>query len=410
VNSRPLHAVLLPPGPGGGRLLEALSAALDGTGPAILPLDPALPLARLRELLDALAPSTLETPQGTKRILPPAPAPPASASSPHPNTVPGAGVAPDVAVVIATSGSTGQPKGVELTAAALRASAASSLRRIGARPGQRWLCCLPGFHVAGIQVLVRSLLAGTQPVVTDRLDASVIAASGCVHVSLVPTQLRRLIDDRAPLDTFDSILLGGAAPPPGLLDDARAAGARVITTYGMSETCGGCVYDGRPLDGVRLEISSNGLIRIAGPVLFAGYRRSGPRPGGDWFTTSDLGSLDADGRLIVRGRADDVINTGGEKVVPGEVEAVLGTIREVRDVVVVGVPDAQWGELVTAFVVPADPAAPPDLSRLRDHAGRTLPGYAAPRRIVLVAELPLLPSGKPDRQTLRKTGQRKTGQ
>jgi O-succinylbenzoic acid--CoA ligase len=399
VTSRPLHAVLLPPEPGGGRLLAALSAALDGTGPAILPLDPGLPAARLRQLLAAFQPAALETPDGTKRLAPPAPAGRARS-----------GVEPGVAVVVATSGSTGQPKGVQLTAAALRASAASSMARIGARPGQRWLCCLPGFHVAGLQVLIRSLLAGTEPVLSSRVDADVIRAAGCAYVSLVPTQLRRLLDSRAPLDSFDTILLGGAAPGGALLDDARAAGARVVVTYGMSETCGGCVYDGLALDGVRVRIDSGGLISIAGPVLFSGYRLAGAGPAGDgaagdegWFRTSDLGSLDAAGRLTVRGRADDVINTGGEKVVPGEVEAVLGTIGGVADVVVIGTPDSQWGELVTAVVVPADPAAPPELSQLRGHARGRLPGYAAPRRMLLISQIPLLPSGKPDRMALRRT-------
>ena len=404
MSTRPLHAVLLPPAPGGGQLLEALSAALDGSGPAILPLDPGLPPARLAQLLDVFAPSAIQTPTGTKRTVPSAPAAHA-----------GPGVEPDVAVVIATSGSTGQPKGVELTAAALRASAASSLARIGARPGQRWLCCLPGFHVAGIQVLVRSLLAGVDPVVTARVDAEVTATAGCAHVSLVPTQLRRLLDAGAPLAEFDTILLGGAAPPAGLLADAGAAGARVVVTYGMSETCGGCVYDGWPLDGVQVAIDGDGLIGIAGPVLFSGYRSRGGgsrggRPSGRWFRTSDLGSLDADGRLTVRGRADDVINTGGEKVVPGEVEAVLGTIDGVRDVVVVGLPDADWGEIVTAVVVPADPATPPHLRQLRAQVRGRLPGYAAPRRMLLVAELPMLPSGKPDRMALREAGQREPPQ
>jgi o-succinylbenzoate---CoA ligase len=404
VSSRPLHAVLLPPEPGGGRLLAALSAALDGTGPAILPLDPELPPARLADVLAAFRPAAVQTPDGTR---------PAGGADP-------AGVPGDVAVVVATSGSTGQPKGVQLSAGALRASARGSLARIGARAGQRWLSCLPGFHVAGLQVLVRSLLAGTAPAVRSRLDARVITEAGCAYVSLVPTQLRRLVDSGAPLDSFDAILLGGAAPGRALLDDARAAGARVIVTYGMSETSGGCVYDGRPLDGVRLRISAEGLIGIAGPVLFSGYRAGGAGagtgggaggagPDGGWFWTSDLGSLDAAGRLTVRGRADDVINTGGEKVVPGEVEAVLGTIAGVRDVVVVGVPDSEWGELVTAVVVPADPAAPPELDQLRGHARDRLPGYAAPRRMVLASRIPLLPSGKPDRMALRTTARENPG-
>ncbi|MGH3277111.1 MAG: AMP-binding protein, partial [Streptosporangiaceae bacterium] len=329
--------------------------------------------------------------------------------------------------------STGAPKGVRLSAAALRASAAASLARIGADPGgQRWLCCLPGFHVAGLQVLVRSLLAGTSPVVTDRLDPAVIAGCDCACVSLVPTQLRRLLDARAPLAGFDAILLGGAAPPAGLLADARAAGARVITTYGMSETCGGCVYDGQPLDDVRLAISDDGLIGIAGPVLLSGYWPNGTAPGGitpdgaasdgaasdgaasdgaggGWFWTSDLGVLAPDGRLTVRGRADDVINTGGEKVVPGEVESVLGTLDGVREVVILGVPDSEWGEIVVAVIVPENPAAPPELGRLRAQARERLPGYAAPRRLTLVAELPMLASGKPDRQALRAASRRPAG-
>lgn len=410
VSSRPLHAVLLPPEAAAGPLLAALSAALDGTGPAILPLDPAVPPERLRALLDAFAPSALHTLTGTKLLAPPA------AGAPAPPGVPA-----EVAVVIATSGSTGRPKGVQLSAAALRASAAGSLARIGARPGQRWLCCLPGFHVAGIQVLVRSLLAGADPFVATRADAATVAdavAAGCAHVSLVPTQLRRLLDAGAGLAGLETILLGGAAPPPGLLAEAAAAGARVVTTYGMSETCGGCVYDGFPLDGVRVAIGDHGLIQIAGPVLFSGYRPAGagsarlpggqpgsggaPESAGGWFTTSDLGSLDASGRLAVRGRADDVINTGGEKVLPGEVESVLGTIRGVRDVVVVGVPDPEWGELVTAVVVPADPAVPPDLGLLRARARDRLPGHAAPRRLVVMAQIPMLASGKPDRQALRR--------
>jgi O-succinylbenzoic acid--CoA ligase len=182
----------------------------------------------------------------------------------------------------------------------------------------------------------------------------------------------------------------------------------VITTYGMSETCGGCVYDGAPLDGVSAAVGRDGRIALAGPVLFSGYRL---RPDltaqaldGGWFLTSDLGSFDAAGRLAVLGRADDLINSGGEKVVAAQVEAVLASCRGVRDAVVVGVPDPEWGQSVTALVVPADPAAPPGLDLLRAHVRGQLPGYAAPRGLVLLAEIPLLPSGKPDREALRKLG------
>jgi o-succinylbenzoate---CoA ligase len=394
VTNRPLHAVLLPPADAAGRMLEAVAAALDGTGPAILPLDPGLPPARLAALLDAFAPSVIESSEGLERYA-------TARSAPSP----AAGVGADTALVIATSGSTGQPKGTELSAAALVASARASLRRIGAGPGERWLCCLPTFHIAGIQVLVRSLLAGTDPVVVDRLEPGALAASGCAHVAVVPTQLRRMVDAGDDLTSAKTILLGGAAPPAGLVDAARAAGGRIVTTYGMSETSGGCVYDGMPLDDVSLDIGPDGRIRIAGPVLFSGYRL---RPDltaevrdGRWFVTADIGSIGPAGRLLVRGRADDVINTGGEKVVAAEVETALGTCAGVREAAVVGRPDPEWGELVTVVVVPADPSAPPLLADIRAHVRARMPAYAAPAALLLVPEMPMLASGKPDRAALR---------
>lgn len=376
-------------------MLSALAAALDGSGPAILPLDPALSEPALTRLLETLAPSALLTMAGTQ---------------PLPGTVAGTaqhGVADDTAVVIATSGSTGEPKGVELTAAALTTSAAASLRRIAAGHADRWLCCLPTFHVAGLGVLVRSLLSGTDPVFAAKADAETFAASGCTHVSLVPTQLRRLLDAGAGPDGIKTVLLGGAAAAGDLLSAARMARWRVVTTYGMSETCGGCVYDGVPLDGVEVGTGADGRIEIAGPVLFSGYRL---RPDltaaalhDGRFRTADVGYLAPGGRLVIRGRADDVIKTGGEKVIPGEVEAVLGTSPLVADVVVVGVPDVQWGEQVTAFVVPSDPAHPPDLEDLRSIVRQALSAHAAPRKMVVMPALPQLASGKPDRSALRES-------
>ena len=394
MTTRPLHAVLLPPADAGHRMLGALAAALDGTGPAILPLDPALPRARLAALLDAFAPSAVETAQGPERYV-----------RAGPGRAPAPGVGPDAALVVATSGSTGPPKGTELTAAALLASARASLRRVGAAPGERWLCCLPVFHIAGIGVLVRSLLAGADPVITGRLEPGVLAASGCAHVSVVPTQLRRMLDAGDDLTAAKTILLGGAAAPAGLVDAARAAGGRVVTTYGMSETSGGCVYNGMPLDDVSVDIGPGGRIRIAGPVLFSGYRLrpdlTAQARDGRWFVTSDIGSIGPSGELLVRGRADDVINTGGEKVVAAEVESALTTCAGVRDAAVVGRPDPEWGEQVTAVVVPVDPSAPPRLADIRAHVRGRLPVYAAPAALLLVPDLPLLPSGKPDRATLR---------
>lgn len=393
VTMRPLRAVLVKRAT--PRLVELLAAALDGTGPAILPLDAGLPAGRLAELIAALGPGSIEDAEGVTTV----------------RSAENEGVAEGTAVVVGTSGSTGEPKGVELSAAALRHSARASLDRLGARPGERWLCCLPATHVAGLAVLVRSLVSGTEPVLAERADAATLAAgsgSGCAHVSLVPTQLQRLLqeaDPPGPLAGFSSVLLGGAAAPAGLLAAARAVGVPVVTTYGMTETCGGCVYDGVPLDGVRVAVrGESGRIWIGGPVLFSGYR--GQRDGAaalrhNWFRTGDLGRLDSSGQLTVRGRADDVINTGGHKVVPGEVAAALQTCPGVKDVAVVGQPDPEWGQRVIAVVVPADPEDPPTLELLRLHVRERLPRYAAPSKVVMVDAVPMLPSGKHDIVRLR---------
>jgi O-succinylbenzoic acid--CoA ligase len=396
---RPLQAVLLRGVGDAARLLEPLARALDGTGPAVLPLDADLPAAKLRQLLDFFQPGAVTGADGETRLRPGQP-----------------GVAADTAVIIGTSGSTGEPKGVELSAAALRHSARASLARAGARPGQRWLVCLPVSHVAGLQVLVRSLVSGTEPVIAAEATAAAVteaAAAGCAHVSVVPTQLVRLLASGggAALAGYQCVLVGGAAAGAGALDEARRAGISAVTTYGMSETCGGCVYDGVPLDGVTVREGPGGRLAISGPVLMNRYYRrpeltaaalSGP-PGSPHreFATSDLGTVDAGGRVLVRGRADDVINTGGHKVVPGEVTAALSSCPGVREVVVVGRPDPEWGERVTAVVVPADPNDPPDLESLRTHVRARLPRYACPSEVVLTEAIPLLASGKPDLAALK---------
>jgi O-succinylbenzoic acid--CoA ligase len=381
-----VHAVVLPPD---RTLFESIRRALPGEGPAVLPLDPELPGPALRAILTALRPTHVVTPEGTR---------------PFPGGVP---AAPRTALIIATSGSTGTPKGVELTGEALIASAAASLRRLGAEPGERWLCCLPPSHVSGLQVLVRSVLSGSEPLIHPRFSPAAVAESGADHVSLVPTQLRRLLDHGARLSRFRTILLGGAAAPPGLV---AGAGTRVVTTYGMSETCGGCVYDGVPLDGVEVAADADGdglggRIRIRGPVLFSGYRLR-PRPAvsnldGGWYVTSDVGEITG-GRLRVLGRVDDVINTGGRKVAAGPVAGALTGHPAVRDAVVMGRPHPEWGEEVVAVVVPSDPAAPPSLGELRAAVKETLPGYAAPRALEVRDRLPLLPNGKHDLVAIRR--------
>jgi O-succinylbenzoic acid--CoA ligase len=236
------------------------------------------------------------------------------------------------------------------------------------------------------------------------LDA---ADAGCAHVSIVPTQLVRLLGEQggaAALARYRCVLVGGAAAGAAVLGEARAAGVRAVTTYGMSETCGGCVYDGVPLDGVTVRAGEDGRLRISGPVLMNRYHgrpdlTAAALAGGE-FVTSDLG-LVADGRVVIRGRADDVINTGGHKVVPGEVAAALSDCPGVREVVVVGRPDPEWGERVTAVVVPADPAEPPGLELLRTHVRARLPRYACPSEVVLTEAIPVLPSGKPDLAALK---------
>ncbi len=308
----------------------------------------------------------------------------------------------DVAFVVPTSGSTGEPKGVLLTAANLVSSARGTASVVG--EGQ-WLLAVPPTHVGGLQVLVRSVLAGSAPVLLDgpttveAFEAATAQLTGSRRlVSLVPTQLRRLVGSPA-LQEYDAVLLGGAAAPADLLRAARERGVRVVTTYGMSETSGGCVYDGVPLPGVVVEVGDR--IRISGPVVARGYRR---RPdltaelfGGGSFTTSDTGAM-VEERLVVHGRADDVVVTGGEKVAPAAVEAALAAHPSVAEVAVVGAPDAEWGQRVVAVVVLR---APLTLDQARAHVGATLPRSHAPRELRVVDALPLLPSGKIDRMGLR---------
>jgi O-succinylbenzoic acid--CoA ligase len=228
------------------------------------------------------------------------------------------------------------------------------------------------------------------------------------YTALVPTQLARLLDAggsaTAALVALDAVLLGGDAVPAALLDRARTAGVSVVTTYGMTETCGGCVYDGAPLPGTQVALDGEGRILLTGPTLFAGYRG---RPDltaealvDGWFRTSDLGHLDAGGRLQVLGRVDDVIVSGGVKVVPARLEATLASHPSVAEVVVVGRPDATWGQEVVAVVAPAE-GRTPTLESLRDHLRGAVATAWLPRSLVVVHELPHLPSGKPDRATVR---------
>ncbi len=349
---RELMAVALPAGP---ELFDALVRAWEG-GPALLPLHPDLPPQEHDRLLAELRPDR--------------------------------GVDENVVVVIATSGSTGAAKGVELTRAALEHSARASLARLGATRDERWLCCLPPSSIGGLQVLVRSLLLGTEPVMLPRFDLAAVATADAAAVSLVPTMLNRLLNAGVDLARFRHVLVGGAS---------ASAVDGVTRTYGMTETCGGCVYDGVPLDGVEIDLDGD-RIRVRGPVLARGYRGGGRLPIADgWLRTDDLGRW-ADGRLEVLGRADEVIISGGANVVPARVAAALAEHPAVAEAAVMGRPDPEWGERVVAVVVPA--GTPPDLVTLRTFLADRLARHELPRELLVVEDLPLLPTGKIDRRTI----------
>jgi o-succinylbenzoate---CoA ligase len=362
------HLTLVPAPDDPAALLGPLRAALDGGAPlAVLPAGPPSAVGAARAVLRPEDP-----------------------------------LEPGADLVVVTSGSTGTARGVLLAAAALRASGEATLRRLGG-PGS-WLLALPVSAIAGLQVLCRSLLAGLPPAVLARGESLSAAAArlpaGRRYTALVPTQLRRYLEtEPAALRTFDAVLVGGAATDPALLARAREAEVAVVTTYGMTETAGGCVYDGRPLDGVRVRLEEG--VELAGPVLALGYRRdpegTAAAFAGGWFRTRDAGSLGADGRLSVHGRLDDVVVTGGVNVAPAAVEAALREHPDVADAVVFGRPDAEWGQRVVAAVVPAD-GADPDLGVLRAWVAGRLGGPAAPRELHRIPVVPALHTGKPDRR------------
>ncbi|BDZ65022.1 AMP-binding protein [Agromyces mangrovi Wang et al. 2018] len=371
------------------------------------------------------------------------PAPSGHAMAPGERMPPGAvvGEVDDrVAAVVETSGSTAAPKCVALSAEALLASAEATHEALGG--AGRWVLALPGNYIAGLQVIVRALAAGTAPLVVpgERFDPVAFAAAaaplrrmhGRAYTSLVPVQLARVLDAaehdrgvREALARFDRVLLGGQAAPPGLVERAAALGARVTRTYGSSETAGGCVYDARPLPGVRIRIAG-GLVELATPSLALGYLDFPDAPaaldeppfitfdtartaaafttdhdGTRWYRTGDLGDLADDGTLRIRGRADDVIVSGGVKVALGEVERTVRALDGFAHAVVVAAPHPEWGE-APAVVAPAtDPARAADaLERLAAHVASVAGAAARPARLVVVDELPLLPSGKPDRRAL----------
>jgi len=319
----------------------------------------------------------------------------------------------DVALVVTTSGTTGIPKGALLTAAALIASARATHHRLGGTGA--WLLALPPHHIAGVQVLVRCLVAGTVPVeldVSGGFDVTELPAAvrrlgaGRRYTALVAAQLSKALTDPAAtgaLADCDAVLLGGGPAPRPVVDAAVAAGIRVVRTYGMSETAGGCVYDGFPLEGVQLRAAADGRIVIGGATLAKGYRNPvEPDPFAEpgWFRTDDLGAVGDSGELTVVGRADDAISTGGLTVLPQPVEAALATHAAVADCAVFGLDDDRLGQRVAAAIVLTPGCRPPTLEELRSHVADTLPVTAAPRELHVVDALPRRGIGKIDRRAL----------
>jgi o-succinylbenzoate---CoA ligase len=311
--------------------------------------------------------------------------------------------APD-RVVLATSGSSGAPKQVVLGRDAVLASAAASAERLGG--SGPWLLALPSSYVAGFNVVVRSWVAGHRPqLLGDRTPADVVTPGG--FLSAVPTQLHRWLDvltERAALADLSTVLVGGGPVDPSLRARAAEAGVRVVATYGSAETCGGCVYDGLPLDGVGLALGADGRIRIAGPTLFDSYLDDEPATRAalvdGWFLTSDAGRLDEDGRLRVLGRIDDMVVSGGVNVPAAAVAARLREHPAVVAAEVVGLPDPEWGNRVVA-VVSVEGSGNLSLDAARDWVAECHPRSWAPRDLVVVPSLPMLTNGKVDRLAVR---------
>ena len=347
--------------PGGPQFVDALRRAWDD-GDAVLPVDTRLAEAAVERLLASMR---LDEP-----------------------------VDAGDALVIATSGTSGEPKGVVLTHDAIRASATATSTRLAVDDRDSWLACLPLTHVGGLSVVTRALITGTRLVVHDGFDADAVEraaqSEGSTLVSLVATALRRI-----DASLFRIVVLGGSAPPSELAPN-------VVTTYGMTETGSGVVYDGVPLDGVELRVDDGGEIQVRGPMLLRAYRDgSDPKDADGWFWTGDLGALDvATGQLRVHGRATDLIITGGENVWPDAVEAVLADDPDVAEVAVVGRPDEEWGQRVVAVIVPADWRRPPPLDRLRAAVKERIGPWAAPRELECVESLPRTSLGKIQRSQI----------
>lgn len=374
-----MHRLIALDLPGGDAFVAALRRCWD-QGDAVVVIDQRLPAAARSAVIAATRPHGAITPSGPDLIAwdPAAPL-----------------VGDGDALVVTTSGSTGNPKVLVHTHRSLGAHAAAVHERLQVDPARdRWLASLPLDHLGGFGVVARSVVTDTPMDVLPSFDAEVVRAAprelGSTLVSLVATAL-----DRVDPEPFRWVVLGGSADP-------GVRPPNVARTYGLTETGGGVVYEGRPLSGVDVRIDAAGVISIRSATIARGRRSPGgvvtPLVDEDgWFATGDLGRWADDGRLVVDGRQDHLIITGGENVWPGPVEDVLRTHPAVADAMVVGEPDSEWGERVVAIVAPRDRAAPPTLDALRTQVKTTLPAHAAPRELRLVDQIPRTALGKPIR-------------
>ena len=366
------------PRPAAARAVVAAWEAAE----AVLPLDVDAPAPELAALLAAARPTHLVDGDG-RRALPG-----------------GRPVEHGVAAVVATSGTGATPKLVELGADAIAWSAEATSRSLDAGPGDRWLCCVPTHGEAGLAVVARAGRTGLPVEVHDRFDPAAVAgaAGRATLVSLVPTQLRRLLAVGDQAARFRRVLLGGGPVPAALAADAAARGVQVVRTYGLTETFGGMAHDGHPLAGAEVGSDPEGELLVRGPMLFRRYRGDPARTAAalrdGWLHTGDLGRIGPDGRVTVLGRRDDLVISGGVNVHPDEVEAVLATHPGVAEVAVAGRADPEWGQRVTAVVVPRDPRNPPTLDDLRGHARERLAAAKVPRELTVVPSLPRTASGK----------------
>jgi len=375
-----LVAYALPPG---GIWLDVL-AAHAASGASLMPVDVRLSAREQRRVVERARPRLLVTPEDEVMYADPAP------------------IDPDRAwIVIATSGVTGAPKLAELPRTALGSAVAGSLSALDASAFDPWVACLTPAHMGGLLVLLRGAMAGAPVDVFEPFDAARLLrlAPDGAHVSLVPTMLRRLVAVATDLSRLGALLVGGGPVDPALRDAAARLGARVVSTYGLTESCGGVVYDGVPFDGTSVRVASDGEIQLSGPTLMEGYRAD-PSATADaftldgWLRTGDLGEIDPEGRPVVHGRADVAIRTGGETVWPDEVEAAIRSHPGVADVAVAGVPDPEWGQRVAAWIVPADRTNPPTLDELRERCRERIARFKAPSELILVDSIPRTVSGK----------------